>query len=244
LLLDRYTPSKQPSAVETYLPGKNKKTIAFAKKLYREHNTPQAYAQALLNWFNTQPYSYTLEPTVLGDAPIDEFMFESKAGFCGHYATAFVTMMRAVGIPARVVTGYQGGEMNGDYMIVRQSEAHAWTEVFMNGQWRRFDPTAAVAPSRVNYGLAEALPEGEPVPRLAKVGNGWLKRASLRWDTVNHAWQRMVVDFDNESQTTFWKNIGMPDPKLWQATGILLLIAGLWCVWMLRPSRSATVKLS
>ncbi len=239
LMLDRYTPSTRPSAIDLILTGKNSRTAAFADKLFSKHETPMAFAMAVLSWFNTQPYSYTLQPTLLGDSPIDEFMFDTQNGFCGHYASAFVVMMRAVGIPARIVTGYQGGEMNDDYMIVRQSEAHAWAEVFIDGQWIRFDPTAAVAPSRVDYGLAASLPEGEPVPRLARAGNGWIKRASLRWDRVNHGWQRMVVDFNNESQSKFWKKLGTPNPQLWQITIALLALAAAWCMWVLRPSRSA-----
>jgi len=89
---------------------------------------------------------------------MDEFLFKTKAGFCEHYAAAFVVLMRAAGIPARVVTGYQGGEMNGNYMIVRQANAHAWSEAFIEGAWRRFDPTGFVAPTRIEQGLSAALP--------------------------------------------------------------------------------------
>ncbi len=244
LMLDRYTPVTEPSALDLILAGKNTRTAAFADELYSQHNSPKAYANALLNWFNTQPFSYTLQPSLLGDRPIDEFMFDTQNGFCGHYASAFVVMMRAAGIPARIVTGYQGGEMNDDYMIVRQSSAHAWAEAFINGQWVRYDPTAAVAPSRVDYGLAQALPEGEPIPRLARLDNDWIKRASLRWDKVNHGWQRMVVDFNNESQSKFWKKLGMPDPQLWQITLGLLILAAAWCLWVLRPNHSALAPLT
>ena len=244
LLLDRYTPAQEPRALDLILAGKNSRTEAFADKLYSQHGSPEAYANALLSWFNTQPFNYTLQPSLLGDSPVDEFMFDTQNGFCGHYASAFVVMMRAAGIPARIVTGYQGGEMNGDYMIVRQSSAHAWAEAFMNGQWVRYDPTAAVAPSRVDFGLAQALPDGELVPRLARAGNGWMKQASLRWDKVNHGWQRMVVDFNNESQSKFWKNLGMPDPQLWQITMTLLVLAAAWCLWVLRPNRSALAPLT
>lgn len=243
-LLDRYTPTNQPGALDLILAGRNTRTAAFANELYRKHGTPKAYANALLNWFNTQPYSYTLQPSLLGDRPIDEFMFDTQNGFCGHYASAFVVMMRAAGIPARIVTGYQGGEMNDDYMIVRQSAAHAWAEAFIDGQWVRFDPTAAVAPSRVNFGLAQALPDGEPVPRLARAGNGWMKRANLRWDKVNHDWQRMVVDFNNESQSKIWKKLGMPDPQLWQITAALLILAAAWSLWVLRPNRRAIAPIT
>lgn len=244
LLRDRYKPAKPPGALDLHIPNKNPKTSEFAKTLYSKSTSDTEFVNSVLDWFNTEPYSYTLQPTVLGDSPIDEFMFQSQNGFCGHYASAFVVMMRSVGLPSRVVTGYLGGEMNGDYMIVRQSEAHAWAEVYLNGQWVRVDPTAAVAPSRVNLGLAEALPNDSRVPMLAKAGSGWLKRASLRWDSINHGWQRMVVNFNDESQSRFWKNIGMPDPKLWQLTVILLLLAASWCMWVLRPTNLSRTPLT
>ncbi len=244
LLRDRYTPAKPPGALDLHVPDKNPKTREFAKTLYSKSSSDIGFVNAVLDWFHEQPYSYTLQPTVLGDNPVDEFMFQSQNGFCGHYASAFVVMMRSAGLPSRVVTGYLGGEMNGDYMIVRQSEAHAWAEVYLDGEWVRVDPTAAVAPSRVNLGLAEALPNDSRVPLLAKAGSGWLKRASLRWDSINHGWQRMVVNFNDESQSRFWKNIGMPDPKLWQLTVILLLLAASWCMWVLRPTNLSKVPIT
>ena len=244
LLRDRYTPTKAPGALDLHLANKNPKTREFAETLHNETSSNVDYVNDVLEWFNTQPYSYTLQPSLLGDNPVDEFMFQTQNGFCGHYASAFVVMMRSVGIPARVVTGYLGGEMNGDYMIVRQSEAHAWAEVYLQGQWVRVDPTAAVAPSRVNLGLAEALPNDSRVPMLAKAGSGWIKRASLRWDSINHGWQRMIVNFNDDTQSRFWKNIGMPDPKLWQLMVILMLLATSWCLWVLRPTKLSALSLT
>ena len=111
--------------------------------------------RAALAHFRTEKFFYTLEPPALDDDPVDEFLFETRRGFCEHYAAAFVTLMRSAGIPARVVTGYQGGEYNpaGNYLIVRQLDAHAWAEVWLPGQgWARVDPTAAIAPERIEYG--------------------------------------------------------------------------------------------
>ena len=107
-----------------------------------------------------QPFYYTLTPPLLGGEIVDDFLFRTRQGFCEHYANAFVFLMRAAGVPARVVTGYQGGEMNalGGYMIVRQSDAHAWAEVWLAGRgWVRVDPTGAVAPNRVQEGIYAAL---------------------------------------------------------------------------------------
>ena len=125
----------------------------------------------MLDWFHREPFFYTLAPPLLGANPVDEFLFGTRRGFCEHYASAFVVMLRAAGIPARVVTGYQGGTINpsGDYMIVRQSDAHAWAEALIGGQWRRLDPTAAVAPSRIQLGLGGSLPASEPIPLLARL---------------------------------------------------------------------------
>ena len=119
--------------------------------------------------------------------------------------------------------------MNGDYMIVRQSDAHAWTEAFINGRWRRFDPTGAVAPSRVETNMAAALGDGEPVPQLARIGNHWVKRLQLNWDAMNYDWQRLIVDFDNDTQSNLWQILGLPKPQLWQLTSIVIGLSAAWC---------------
>lgn len=226
--------SYRPSPATLGLAGRNPRSASLATRLRESARSDLDYARAVLERFNREPYRYTLTPQLLGDAPVDEFLFDTRAGFCEHYASAFVVLMRAAGIPARVVTGYQGGEMNGDYMIVRQANAHAWAEAWIDGVWRRFDPTAAVAPARVESGgLASALPDSERVPRLARAGNGWLKAAGLRWDRVNHAWQRLVVDFDDESQGALWEKLGLPEPALWQLVVVVLGGAGAWCLAVL-----------
>ena len=125
----------------------------------------------MLLWFNQEPFHYTLSPDTLGYNAIDDFLFRTRRGFCEHYASSFVFILRAAGIPARVVTGYQGGELNRDYMIVRQADAHAWAEAYINGQWQRFDPTAAVAPSRVEQGSRNTLTDQR----------GWLNGMTPDW---------------------------------------------------------------
>jgi len=239
--LVRYRQRSLPGAANAYarapgdaslaLAGRNPRTLAFADELRASQPDDSTYAHAVLQRFNEEPYRYTLSPRLLGDSPVDEFLFDTQEGFCEHYAAAFVVMMRAAGIPSRVVTGYLGGEMNGDYMIVRQSDAHAWAEAWIDDRWQRFEPTGAVAPSRIEHGLAAALPDSALVPRL---GGGWLTSVNLRWDAVNHAWQRLVVDFDNDSQSAFWKRLGLPDPEPWQLVALVLAAAGLWCLAVLR----------
>lgn len=233
------TPKRRPLNNTLFLPGKNTRTIEYANTLYRKHANDKDYAKAILAQFNQQGFSYTLQPQLLGDKPIDEFLFDTKAGFCEHYAAAFVVMMRAVGIPARVVTGYLGGEMNADYMIVRQSDAHAWAEAFIDNQWQRFDPTGAVAPARIEQGIASALPDTSHLSGLSRHGNSWLRQARLRWDAVNHQWQRLVVGYDDDSQQKLWEKLGLPKPELWQITLVILLVAAAWSVIFLGlPQRS------
>lgn len=242
VLLDTQASSRYPDDSTLFLPGINSRANAFARNLRKDLDSDAAFAQALLLHFNQQPYRYTLQPQLLGDAPVDEFLFDTLAGFCEHYSAAFVVLMRSAGIPARVVTGYLGGEMNEDYMIVRQSDAHAWAEAFIDGSWRRYDPTGAVAPSRIEQGLAAALPNDSSVPRLARLNKGWLSATRLQWDALNHQWQRLVVDFDNDTQDGLWERLGLPTPALWQVTAIVLLLTGLWCAVVLglpRVSRSA-----
>ena len=146
------------------------------------------------------------------------FLFDTRRGFCEHYASAFVVMLRAAGIPGRVVTGYQGGEINprGGYMIVRQSDAHAWAEAIVDGQWMRFDPTAAVAPSRVERGLFGAVAASEPVPLFARQDGGWLKGVQLAVDAINHQWRRNVVQFNCDRQRALWREWKLDQFAPWQ----------------------------
>ena len=233
-LTSSFKPPVRPAPIQTQIAGNNPKTMAFAAELHSKvGGDRQRYVNELLRYFNEQDFHYTLQPGLLGDSPIDEFLFSTRTGFCEHYASAFVVLLRAAAIPARVVTGYLGGEMNGNYMIVRQSDAHAWAEVFLDGRWIRYDPTGAVAPSRVDTNMAAALGDGEPIPLMARAGNGWLKRLKLGIDEMNHDWQRMVVNFNNESQYRLWEKLGLPRLQLWQITIIVLIIAAIWCLAVL-----------
>jgi len=239
-----YRSPTKPNILLTQLAGKNPKTVEFAHELRSRSASDSDYINAVLSHFRQQPFHYTLQPSLLGDSPVDEFLFSTRNGFCEHYSSAFVTLMRAAAIPARVVTGYLGGEMNGDYMIVRQSDAHAWAEVFVNGRWTRFDPTGAVAPSRVNNNMAAALGSGEPVPLMARQGSSWLKALKLRIDDMNHDWQRLVVNFNNESQYRLWEKLGLPKLELWQITSIVLALTALWCLAVLGLPGMRRSKLS
>ncbi|HEY8623832.1 MAG TPA: DUF3488 and transglutaminase-like domain-containing protein, partial [Casimicrobiaceae bacterium] len=220
------------------LPLNNPRTLAFAKKMREGVDSDRAYVNAVLNWFHQEPFVYTLAPPLLDRDPVDGFLFDTRRGFCEHYAGAFTVLLRAAGIPARVVTGYQGGEMNpdGDYMIVRQSDAHAWAEALLDGQWQRFDPTAAVAPSRIERGLGAALPAGEPVPYFARLEMTWLKSLRLQWDAVNYQWQRGVVGFNIERQRDLLRDFGFEGARPWQLVAVAGGAAFIWGVLVLRAA--------
>ena len=188
--------------------GENPKTFALAKT-WQNLNPEQKISQAL-QMFRQQNFIYTLRPPILRDNPIDEFLFDTQKGFCEHYATSFVYLMRAAGVPARIVTGYQGGEINpnGNYLIVRQSDAHAWAEVWLeNKGWVRIDPTAAVAPERIEQGIGEALRDSDELPLLARNGFPLLKKAFLNFDSINNGWNQWVLGYDDKKQMDFLNNL-------------------------------------
>src|SRR5690606_30462786 len=163
----------------------NPRSRAWAVELRSRHGDPQALVATLLAHFNREPYVYTLKPPALGADSVDEFLFDSLRGFCAHYAGAMTFVLRAAGIPARVVAGYQGGEFNpaGNYLAVRQLDAHAWVEYWVEGQgWISVDPTYQVAPERIELGLEEAVAEersfleGSPLSPLRYRHVAWLNQ--------------------------------------------------------------------
>ncbi|MDR3416237.1 MAG: DUF3488 and transglutaminase-like domain-containing protein [Nevskia sp.] len=172
---------------------------------------------AALQMFHGRNFYYTLHPPLLGRNSVDEFLFDTHRGFCEHYSSSFTVLMRAAGIPARVVTGYQGGHKNdiGDYYLVRQSDAHAWSEVWLGGRgWVRVDPTAAVAPQRVEKGLGEALEGTGDLPAYLDPSRATYQlRAMLeaRWDWINAEWNRGVLGYGPELQQRFLNSLGLVD---------------------------------
>jgi transglutaminase-like putative cysteine protease len=232
LLVDSYPVA---STLETQqnarMPPANPRTVDFARSLRERYPDDRRYISAVLQWFHSEPFFYTLAPPLLEEsAPVDMFLFDTRRGFCEHYASAFVVLLRAVGIPARVVTGYQGGEINprGGYMIVRQSDAHAWAEAVVDGQWQRFDPTAAVAPSRIERGLFGSVPAGDPVPLFARADGGWLKSLQLTLDAINHQWRRNVIEFNRDRQRALWREWKIDRFAPWQ---IVAAVAGGVIAW-------------
>ena len=174
--------------------GLNKKTIALAKQLRMEAGGDSAtFVRLVWNYFNSNGFSYTLTPPLLSVNAMDDFIFNSQKGFCEHYSSAFVYLMRAAGVPARVVVGYQGGEFNpvDDYMIVRQSDAHAWTEVWLDDRgWVRVDPTAAVSSDRISRGIAGAGLEESRLPSILVSNSQLLLQLRYQLDSLNHSWNK------------------------------------------------------
>lgn len=185
-----------------------------------------AIIRAAITLFNRENFVYTLEPPLLGKDGIDDFLFKTRQGFCEHYASSFVFLMRAAGIPARVVTGYQGGENNllGGYTIVRQSDAHAWAEVWLKDRgWLRMDPTAAISPARVQSGLSAAKPDSPALPFFGRTQSSWLLKMRFNLDMLNNEWNQWVLGYDTERQFAFLTRLGMEDIT-WQKMAINLLI--------------------
>ncbi len=180
-----------------------------------------------LQFFATQGFTYTLTPPRLAPDTVDDFLFHSKQGFCEHYASAFVFLMRAAGVPARIVTGYQGGEYNplGGYWIIRQSDAHAWAEIYdADKGWTRIDPTSAVAAARLTEGLSRAVPAAELPAALSELDNSWLKRTRLTWDLINMRWNQWILGYDQNRQSDLLKRL-TPALASWQGMIAALAVA-------------------
>ncbi|MCB1960241.1 MAG: DUF3488 domain-containing transglutaminase family protein [Rhodocyclaceae bacterium] len=207
--------------------GNNPRTRALADTLRDQHRSPEAIVEAAIGWMRSADLIYTLRPPLLGEHSADTFLFDTRKGFCEHFAGSFAVLMRAAGIPARVVTGYQGGEINAydGTLVVRQSDAHAWTEVWLAGHgWLRVDPTAASAPRRIDGGLAAALPDGEPVPFMVGTDLAWLRGLRDRWEFLGNAWNQWVLGYDQQRQQSLLRRIGL-DAVDWRAQGAAMLVA-------------------
>jgi protein-glutamine gamma-glutamyltransferase len=193
----------------------------------------RAIVDAALRHFNSQPFVYTLAPPLLGSDPVDGFLFETRRGFCEHYAAAFVLLMRAAGIPARIVTGYQGGELNpvGGYLVVRQSDAHAWAEVWLDGHgWTRVDPTAAVAPERIErrIDVAQRQPGAAIAFSIDETGAfaQALRRTRFALDALNNGWNQWVLSYGPQRQRDLLAGLGLRNLDWRGLAWVLLLTFG------------------
>ena len=226
----------------------NPRSQALANEWKSKGLNDQQIINEILGLFNRE-FIYTLKPPPLGFHSVDEFLFNTKRGFCEHFASSFAFLLRAAGIPARVVVGYQGGRWNDveNYLLVSQSDAHAWTEVWSPEMgWYRIDPTAAVAPNRIEQGINDALSEEEQsLVTSAWAATALLWRLQQHWDAANYAWQRWVLSYDNESQQgLFDRWLGGSEP--WRITlwliGIGLAGAVVFAWVMSRRQRNLPLR--
>ncbi len=222
-------------------PGYNPQAKQLAREWRARNDSDIALVRTALAYFNQNGFEYTLEPPLLGVNSVDDFLFTTKKGFCEHYASSFVFLMRAAGVPARVVTGYQGGEYNdlGGYYILRQSDAHAWAEVWLRDRgWVRIDPTATTSPARIQRGLRAALPNSAALPFIARTQSPFLLKLRFNLDALTNQWNQWVLGYNTERQFAFLTRLGMEDIT-WQKMALdmlagVALLVGIFTLILLR----------
>ncbi|MDB5882777.1 MAG: putative rane protein [Ramlibacter sp.] len=244
----RHGPRTIAAVLPEYLdlpPGFNPRTLQMAAQMRSDPDLagrgPEALVQAALGRLRTGNYHYTLDPGVYGRDSADEFWFDRREGFCEHIASAFVVLMRGMGIPARLVTGYQGGELNGvdGFWIVRQSDAHAWTEVWLAGRgWVRVDPTAAVAPGRTGSFQRLQPPQGVIASAFGTVSPDLAANVRAAWEALNNSWNQWVLNYTQSKQLDLLKNLGFASPSWEDLSYVLLallvalaLTGAAWTLW-------------
>ncbi len=224
----------------------NPRTRAVAEGWRQRHGANDAaILVAAQEFFSRQLLIYTLNPPLAGSDSVDEFLFDSKRGFCEHFASAFAFALRAAGVPARVVAGYQGGEVNpvDGYLVVRQYDAHAWTEVWIAQQgWIRVDPTAISAPRRIDGSIATAIAADEQLPFLARNKMAWIKALRYQVDAVSNGWNQWVLGYDPQRQRDLFASLGLETD--WRnMTAMLAVLCGvallLLTAWILRNRQRA-----
>ena len=226
-------------------PNANPRTLQWAAQLRQQpallNADARTLANAVLTHIRSGGYTYTLEPGPYSGNAIDDFWLDRKLGFCEHFASAFVVIMRAMDVPARVVTGYQGADpdLQDGYVVVRQRNAHAWAEIWQAGTgWLRIDPTAAVAPDRVQRGRSLRPPPGLVAGAMNRINPAFAARLRAAFETANNRWNQWVLNYSRGQQFDLLKNLGFESPS-WQdlaTTLILLLCSGAlagaaWAWW-------------
>jgi len=202
-------------------------------------NAPRADAAVLdraIDYFRRERLQYTTDPPLLGRDSVDEFLYETRSGFCEHFSSAFVFLMRAAGVPARVVTGYHGGDPNpvDGKFTVRQSDAHAWSEVFLSGQgWIRVDPTALSVPGRLDEGLQRSVAAGAPLPLLLRPELEWLRELRYNWEALTHQWNLWVLGYNPERQRDLMARLGMRDADWVELASVLFALLGAFVAALL-----------
>lgn len=188
----------------------------FIAQLTSRNSEPQQVLNAVLKHFQQNPFYYSRNPPLLFDDPIDEFLFQTRRGYCEHFASTFTVLMRLAGIPARIVTGYQGGHVNplDDYLIVRQSDAHAWSEVFLEDQgWVRVDPTSVIPANRIENANDVLRLRTPSLSYDLFATDSWLSNTARQfkfaWDAINNRWNQWVIGYNQKQQQAFFKAFGI-----------------------------------
>lgn len=229
----------------------NPRSRALAQEWALQNPEPAAVISKALSFFKENGFSYSLRGTASAGDPIDDFLFRTRSGYCEHFASAFAFLMRAAQVPARIVGGYLGGERNpfGNYLIVRQSDAHAWVEVWLpQAGWSRIDPTLVVAPARMAQGSEAALPLSErPVylslPYLATLYRYW-KPIQFAWDRASTGWDLWVAGYSSDRQRELFAGNGATDWPFGRVFVWVLIVAvaasAVWGLffWSLKTSDS------
>jgi protein-glutamine gamma-glutamyltransferase len=219
------------------LGDRNPRTQALARQLRAASSDDRDYVRRTLRYFAEGKFEYTLTPPRLERDSIDDLLFNTRLGFCGHFASAYVTLMRAAGIPSRVVTGYLGGAWNpvGGYYVVRQSDAHAWAEVWLEQSgWTRVDPTAVVSPGRLSQGVNDLLDSGTSLTGRLFVQADWLRGLRDTWDAAANFWQERVVGYNLGVQLALLDRLGLGRLDYGALALLLVGIACLWGLWVMR----------
>lgn len=215
--------------------GFNRRTITAGQEIAASAPTPLDRLRAVINLMQKSRLQYTLSPPPLSRDGIDDFLFNTRRGFCEHFAASFVVLMRAAGVPARVVTGYQGGELNpvDGTLVIRQSDAHAWAEVWLPQRgWIRVDPTAASFPQRIEDGVAAALPESDALPMSVRPGMSWLRTMRYRWEAMGNAWNQWVLGYNTQRQMELMQRLGITSPDWKFLASLMTGCAGVWLLWL------------
>lgn len=208
----------------------NPRARRLGEALKLRHDAPEKRVAGLLAHFRSSALLYTLNPPLLSSDTIDEFLFDTRSGFCEHFASAFVFVARAAGVPARVVTGYQGGEQNpvDGSLVVRQSDAHAWAEVWLKDRgWMRIDPTAESNPSRIDDGIGTALAGEFGLPFMIRADLDWIQPLRYRWEAVSNAWNQWVLGYDPGRQRQLLGMLGLNSADRQQLAIFMFLLSAL-----------------
>jgi protein-glutamine gamma-glutamyltransferase len=223
----------------------NPRALALGQEWREQSSSDAQILQRAIEFLRAGKYQYTLEPPLLARDSVDDFLFNTRAGFCEHFASAFTFLLRAAGVPARVVMGYQGGDLNpvDQIITVRQLDAHAWSEVFIRGRgWVRIDPTVAAAPRRIETGLASSVSDAAALPFFSRTDFSLLLGLRHRWEALAHKWNVWVLGYNPDRQRDFMALIGMRDADWRALTATLFTVLGIFTVLLLAWSLRRLVR--